>query len=275
VAGVDELLRVWRDDLNAWAIPEEIRKLTEHSPWETPRSVFASRARRGVAAPSGVSYERAREALPPAGSVLAVGCGAGAASLPLAIDGVRAVGVDVEPGMLAEFVALAASAARRVEAVVGRWPDVARTVAQADVAVCHHVLYNIAELAPFVVTLTEHARRRVVVELTARHPMSDLNPLWERLHGLRRSTRPTAADAVALIRALGFDARCAGWTRPAMADFASYDEMLDVTARRLCPTPDRRSELDSALRDLGVDPSSPRLGPPEREMMTIWWPGAP
>jgi signal recognition particle subunit SEC65 len=114
----------------------------------------------------------------------------------------------------------------------------------------------------------------VVVEVTARHPMSDLNPLWERLHGLRRPERPTAADALDAIRALGLDAHSRSWQRPAQAEFGSYQEMLEVTARRLCLTSARASDLDAALRDLGVNPSSPRLGGLDRDMVTMWWPGA-
>jgi len=65
---------------------------------------------------------------------------------------------------------------------------------------CHHVLYNVAELGPFVTALTSHARRLVVVELTARHPLTALNPLWERFHGLVRPNVPTACDALACWR---------------------------------------------------------------------------
>ena len=223
--------------------------------------------------PSGVSYERARQALPGNGTVLDVGCGAGAASLPLAVGGGRVTGVDSEPGMLTEFSGLADAAGLRVEVLYGRWPDVSAQAPVADVVVCHHVLYNVPDLAPFVLDLTRHARRRVVIEITARHPMSDLNPLWERLHGVKRPDRPRAVDALSAIRALGLDARSQSWSRPKQAEFGSYEQMLDVTGRRLCLPADRVSELDDALHDLGVDPSSPRLGGGGRDLVTIWWPG--
>jgi hypothetical protein len=38
----------------------------------------------------------------------------------------------------------------------------------------------------------------VVVELTERHPLSGLAPLWLSLHGLERPKRPSASDAVAV-----------------------------------------------------------------------------
>lgn len=263
----------WSDDLAAWAIPDEIRRQAARSPWEMPRQVFANRARQALSTPSGVSYERARHALPRNGTVLDVGCGAGAASLPLAVEGCHVTGVDSEPDMLFEFRSLADAAGLNVDALAGRWPDVSARAPVADVVVCHHVLYNVPDLAPFVLELTSHARRRVVIEVTARHPMSELNPLWESLHGLKRPDRPRAADALAAIRALGLDARSQSWSRPKQAEFGSYEQMIEVTGRRLCLPANRLSELDDALHDLGVDPSAPRLGG-DRDLVTIWWPGA-
>ena len=98
----------------------------------------------------------------------------------------------------------------------------AAAVPTVDVVVCNHVLYNVADLGPFVVALTDHAHSRVVVELTPRHPASDLNPLWLRFHGLMRPTEPTADDAVAVIReVLGVEpARTTGW-RPHAGPFGA------------------------------------------------------
>ena len=54
---------------------------------------------------------------------------------------------------------------------------------------------NTPSLDAFARALTEHARRRVVMELTATHPLSTMNELWVRFHGLARPDRPTADDA--------------------------------------------------------------------------------
>src|SRR5258708_12178616 len=83
VADLDERLERWRGDLAAWAIPEHITAAVPESPWVLPRQVFARRADRLRATPSGPSYQRAWAALDPPGSVLAVGSGAGAACPPL------------------------------------------------------------------------------------------------------------------------------------------------------------------------------------------------
>src|SRR2546430_2930411 len=75
--------RRWREDLAAWAIPQHILDAAPESPWHFPVELFA---RRADAAQSRMTAStlRALEALPMDGSVLDVGCGAGAASLPLA-----------------------------------------------------------------------------------------------------------------------------------------------------------------------------------------------
>ena len=71
-----------------------MRPPAPESPWTFPVDLFASRAdaaaRQFEPTPSNL---RALEALPEHGAVLDVGCGAGAASLPLAVRAGRLVGV--------------------------------------------------------------------------------------------------------------------------------------------------------------------------------------
>ena len=86
------------EELLSWAIPPEILAAVADSPWAIPADIFARRADTSVAAPEGASYRRAREAVGEGGSVLDVGSGAGAASLPL---GCPITAVDVSPDMLA------------------------------------------------------------------------------------------------------------------------------------------------------------------------------
>ena len=158
----------------------------------------------------------------------------------------------------------------QVQLVRGRWPDVAQQIAPVDVAVCHHVVYNVAEPVPFLRAMINVARQRVVVELTAQHPMTPLNPLWLRFHGLRRPDRPTAEQMLELIVALGWNVSIAGWSRPA-SGFGEFSEVVAQTCRTLCLPPDRAPEVGSALRELGVDPADPGgIGGPRR-LATLWW----
>jgi SAM-dependent methyltransferase len=275
VADLPDLLGRWRADLAAWAIPEQITAAVTESPWVLPRQVFARRADRIRAAPSGPSFERAWAALDPPGSVLDVGSGAGAACLPLLPRTTSLTAVDADADMLDQLSQRAAAGGVTARTVLGRWPAVAALADPADVVTCHHVLYNVADVAPFVTALTCGARRVVVVEMTAQHPLVSLNELWLRFHGLRRPVSPTAADLVEILTAMGLRPGHETWRRPGGRDYAGFSEMVDVTRRRLCLPPGRAAEVAEALVDSGVDPEHPvDLGSSGREVVTIWWPGA-
>src|SRR5215469_2145680 len=123
--GIPALLERWRSDLAAWAIPEHITAAVADSPWVLPRTVFARRADRVSAAPSGPSFERAWAALDPPGSVLDVGSGAGAASLPLLPRCTGLTAVDSQPDMLDLLAKRAEVAGLQPRLVTGTWPDAA------------------------------------------------------------------------------------------------------------------------------------------------------
>jgi SAM-dependent methyltransferase len=268
------LLRRWRDDLAAWAIPEAILTAVPDSPWVLPGQVFARRADKMAAEPAGPSFERAWAALDPPGSVLDVGSGAGAACLPLLARASELTAVDADERMLALLAERADARGVPARRVRGQWPQVAAQVPVADVATCHHVLYNVPDLARFVTALTGHARRLVVVEIASSHPLTSLNQLWRRFHGLRRPDRPTGDDVVAILRAMDLDISCERWQRPGGPDYSSFDELTDVTRRRLCLPAERADEVAEALIEAGADPVHPQdLGSSGRDVLTIWWKG--
>ncbi|HKE98755.1 MAG TPA: methyltransferase domain-containing protein [Actinomycetes bacterium] len=272
---VEQLAARWREQLADWAIPPGIRRRVREDPWALPPRIFSRRAEQQLAAPTGPSFERAVEALAEPGEVLDVGAGAGAASLPLAGRSTRLTAVDVSGELLVELRRRARSAGRRpataaepwLGTVQGRWPDVAAEVGTADLVVCHHVLYNVPDLPAFVTALTGHARRRVVCELTERHPLSRLNPLWRRFHGLDRPRGPTADDALALLHALGLRPRAVRWTRPAETGGEANRDRVELTRLRLCLPPERAGEVAGALAELDT------AGPVEQSLVTVWWPG--
>jgi SAM-dependent methyltransferase len=274
VAELTGLLDAWRGDLAAWAIPDHISAAVTESPWVLPRQVFARRADRLAGTPSGASYDLAWAALDPPGSVLDVGAGAGAASLPLLARATALTAVDGDAAMLALLAERATAQGVSVRCVHGCWPDAARQVQAADVVTCHHVLYNVPGLAPFVTALTAHARRLVVIEITASHPLVTLNELWLRFHGLRRPDGPTATDVLGILVAMGLRPGYRRWRRPGGVDYASFEELADVTRRRLCLPPERAAQVAGALVEAGVEPGRPvDLGSSGREVVTIWWAG--
>jgi SAM-dependent methyltransferase len=269
-----EALRRWRVELEAWAIPEEILSRAPESPWGFPVELFGARAAQAQSRQPTPSTREALRWLPAGGAVLDVGAGGGAASLPLAGRAGHLVAVDPLPEMLEAFAAAARKAGIATDTVRGNWPDVAGEVAPADVVVCTDVLYNVPDLAPFALALTSRARARVVVQLTARHPLASLGPLWLRLHGLERPEGPTADDAVAALRALGLQVERENWTTTQAGAFERFEDLVAFSRRRLCLPAERDPEIAEALRPLSVhDDTGYRVAPLRRPIVTLSWPG--
>ena len=267
------LLEAWRRDLESWAIPREILDQAAAAPWATERALFVRRATERMRAPRGISYARAHDALPEGGSLLDIGAGAGAASLPLIARAAAIVAVDQDRELLASLVAQAGPDAHKVRTVEGAWPAVAAETPVTDVVVCHHVLYNVPDLRPFIEAIVAHARRRVVIEITASHPVARLYPLWQHFHGLARPTGPTWEDAAAAIGSLIGPLHGERERVPADGATGGWDELVAFTARRLCLGPERQPEVAAALTELlGARLDEPATwSPPIREVATIWW----
>ena len=267
----DALAR-WRDELAAWAIPPEILTAAPESPYGFPAEVFRSRAVRATAGDD-PSSRRALEVLVEGGVVLDVGAGGGAASLPLAPPATRLVAVDPSAELLAGFRADAAARGIEADAVEGSWPAVADAAEAADVVVCHHVLYNVADLAPFVRALDDHARRRVVVELTDEHPLAWMRDLWLVFHGIERPIGPTAEDAREAIAALGFDVRREDRLRRELAGgFAGRADAVALVRRRLCLPASLDADVEERLGDrLTESDGLWSVGPRDQVVATLWW----
>jgi SAM-dependent methyltransferase len=267
-------LTAWQAQLAAWAIPEEILASVPDSPWDLPVGLFRSRADEARTRPPTPSDQETARWLPDGGTVLDVGAGGGAASLPHAGRAAKLVAVDASAGMLEAFREAAAAAGVAAEVVHGRWPDVADAVAPADVVVCYDVLYNVPDLDRFAEALTAHARRRVVVQLGERHPLVEEAPLWRRFHGLERPAGPGADDAEAVLRALGLEVWRHDWTAGPRASFASFQDLVDFLRRRLCLPREREAELAAVLApDRVEDEHGARLRRPPRAAVTLAWPG--
>lgn len=248
----------WRELQEARAIPSGIVAAAPDSPYKHDPAHFRARAE-----PADTPSRRAASSLlgDDRGSVLDVGCGGGAASLAVAGSADLLIGVDHHPGMLEVFAADCAARGIVHRTVLGAWPDVASEVVdaagRADVVVCHHVGYNTPELAPFFAALSAAARRGVVVELTAEHPMAWLDPLWARFHDVYRGEPATADDAVAVLAEIGVTPTVTRWDRG-----ARLPEDPGWVTKRLCLPADRIGEVAEALA--GIPPRT-------REAVTLTW----
>lgn len=253
-----DAVRRWADDLPRWAIPQHIIDAAPQSPWIHPVASFTPSGDLYVDTPS---RHRALEALRDGGSVLDVGCGGGRAAFGLVPPATVVVGVDHQQGMLDVFENEAAQRGVGCRTILGDWPDVADATPSCDIVTCHHVFYNVADLGPFVHALSSHARRRVVVELPARHPLSSLSPMWKKFWDIDRPSSPTAIDACNVVRHLGYDARIETFTQ-SIGVRPVTDQDVEFTRIRLCLAQDRDPEIRAFIEANPVT---------TRELATIWW----
>lgn len=253
----------WRRQLQNWAIPDHILRAAPADPHDFSASRFSALAQEALRQPLTPTHNRARACVPAGGSVLDVGCGGGAGSLPLAPPAGQLIGVDQRAAMLEVFARAAKSRDVPAITVQGTWPDVADAAPIADVAVCLHVVYNVADLEPFAQALTVRARARIVLEFPARHPLAWLTPYWQEIHGLDRPAGPTGDDALAVFAGLGVDVHDERWTRTLSLHGAPLEDQVAFIRARLALGPDRDGDLPDLVQRIGV--------PPDREVITAWW----
>jgi SAM-dependent methyltransferase len=242
----------WASELARWRIPDAILAKAPEDPWRIPPALFAVEAETTLSP----SHRRALEALPAGGTVLDVGAGGGAMSRPLRERAGRITAVDTSAAMLAQ-----SGADARIE---GRWPEVAPAGGVADLVVCGHVVYNVADIAPFIAALTAAARRRVVLEFTTVHPLH--NPveseLWRRVWGLERPDGPRAGDLLGVLGELGIAAHAERWAQERADSPERFAARVTLVRRHLCLPVEREAEVRAALRRAPVRP---------RELVTAWW----
>lgn len=249
----------WSQELAAWAVPREILDAVSGRPFEFPPEMFA--APRTDDRLRSRSTEVAAEALADGGSVLDVGCGGGAAAFALVPPATEVVGSDRQEDMLRLFAATAAERGVPARTVPGSWPDIADTVPRADVVVCHNVLYNAPDILGFVTALHQHARRRVVIEITERHPQVARAPLWRHFWDLDRPTGPDASVAAQALREAGFPLVLEGSTATSRDRERAAPVEATFWCRQLCLPPEREDEVAALLQDHPV--------PAQR--VILWW----
>ena len=254
----------WRQAVQAWLVPEAILDQAPEPAQVLDPEMFRWRPDEDATKPVRPSRRRALEALPEGGSVLDVGVGGGASSLGLVPRAAVITGVDPLEGMLAAFEASAREAGVTARLVHGHWPDVAGEVEPADVAVCHHAVYGVAEIEPFLAALTAAARHRVVLEVGTRPPLIGLNPLWKAFHGFERADRAVADEAEAVLRSMGLAVEREDMVlQPGPNDVTPA--RVTFTRRRLCVGPERDAEIAEFLE---------ALPPTEMQVAALWWPGS-
>lgn len=248
----------WANDLASWGIPEQILQQAPESPWIHPPAIFAVPAEIAES----TSHRVAREAMPSNGTVLDVGCGGGMAAFAIAPPAQTVIGVDHQSEMLTMFANTAEEKGLTHQEFLGDWPDIANQTPIADVVTCHHVVYNVSDIVPFVSQLSNHARRRVVLEMPQEHPLATMREAWKEFWDLDRPTGPTPIDLVHVLQEMGIDAQLelSEGGSPRSVDPNDAVKFMRI---RLCLSADRDGDIKDFLDRHPQDK--------KRKLATIWW----
>ena len=248
----------WKSDLEAWSIPKEIIDKAPESPWIHPPSLFQIPKLIDLTP----SHQKAFEVLPVNGSILDIGCGGGIAAFAMGKKAGLVIGVDHQVEMLEMFSENAKE--RHIDSKVyeGFWPEIESKVEVADIAVAHHVVYNVQEIVPFIKAMNSHARKRVVIEMPQHHPLSNLSEAWKFFWNLDRPVNPTPQDFVDVLSELGINAHVQLWDGQSRQE-RNMDDAVRFTRIRLCLPASREAEVRQFLENY----------PPSeiRPLATIWW----
>jgi hypothetical protein len=132
----------------------------------------------------------------------------------------------------------------------------------ADVVTAHHVVYNLGDVVPFLRALDEHARFRVVTEMTTRHPLTSLNEAWMHFWGLERPSGPTSDDLVEVLDEMGLRASLERFEGTPRRE-SSLHEAANFARIRLCLPASREGEVRAFLER--------HPAPAARSLVTLWW----
>ena len=263
----------WRAELEAWVIPQRLLDAAEESPYGWSPWIWERMSAAARSVPPPVTVEVARRLAGEHGSVLDVGAGRGRVSLPLALSGHDLTAVEPDAGMADGFEEEAARLGVSARLVRGRWPEMAGQVPQVDVVMSANVVYDVADIGPFVVALDDTARLGVVIEMTERHPRVTFAPIFRALHGVDRPDGPSVDDLVeVIVEEVGVRPEVERWERPALMWFESWDEIIAFYGKRLTLPLARHSELRPLLEPQ-VTEEDGRLyvGKRKGRHGTLWW----
>jgi SAM-dependent methyltransferase len=260
----------WRELLEAWALPPDLLAAVPDSPYEWPTGLW----RRGIREPEAdtPTVRAVAGLLPPGGSLLDVGAGTGRASLPFAARGHRVTAVEPNPKMAAALREEAAAAGVEVRLMHGAWPAAASQAGRHDVALAAHVVYDVADLGPFLRALHQAARAGVVVEAGERHPWAGLAGYYRALHGLERPDGPSADLLVEVVQeVLGVRPQVERWEGRGRLRFADLQELVDLYRRRLVVPVERAGEVAELLAPDVVEEEGWLSLRDDHGVVTVWW----
>ncbi|MCY4625171.1 MAG: class I SAM-dependent methyltransferase [Chloroflexi bacterium] len=177
-------------------------------------------------------------ALPHDATVLDVGGGAGRYALPLATRARHVTVVEPSPDSVEQLQTRAAEAGLSNITVINEaWEEA--EAPSADMVLCSLVLHHVADAAPFVTRMQQHATGSVVVVEMMETPGALEIPFYERVHGSAPTPLPGLPDVLNLLWAMDI--------YPDVAMFSEETAVLDT---------DRHDAMEQLRRRLSVEEGS-------------------
>ena len=138
----------------------------------------------------------------PGWTALDVGGGAGRMALPMALKCGHVHVVEPSDSMIEQLRASAADAGiGNVSVTQATWEDA--EVDAADIALCAHVVYGVADIEPFIRKLEAHANSLVVLLAFIESPMNRISRFWQPVHGEERIDMPALPELVNVLWEMG------------------------------------------------------------------------
>lgn len=165
-------------------------------------------------------------------TVLDIGAGSGRYLPPLVAAGCQVIALERSPAMVEQMQHVVTEQQLSGVTIVPEYFPPPMPVA-CDVAIAVHVLYAIADIAPFVQAMQASARKLCVLMLGVRHPTTPVLPLWQAYHGTVRLPLPGAYECFNALVQLGICANVSMLPPPNPISYASMDEAVAETCFRL------------------------------------------
>ena len=135
-------------------------------------------------------------------TALDVGGGAGRLALPMALKCEHVTVVEPSGSMIEQLRESADEAGIENVSITQALWNVANVDA-ADVALCAHVVYGVADIEPFIRKLEAHAKSLVVLLAFVESPMNRISRFWKPIHGEERIDMPALPELMNVLWEMG------------------------------------------------------------------------